>query len=184
MAEELSRQSLIELLIRLGSDADEDVLKAGREIHGQVSSAELDWDDLLVPEGGYDDDDEWEDDEDDDLEDETDDVADETDGPEDETDEKNDDDHEDDDEEVGDAGDDEDDEDDEPKVDDDDDLAELSADDKQEALGLIDKLMARDVSAATKEELQDYKSDIEEDEFGQMDLRYLRAMSQRLGKDG
>ena len=61
------------------------------------------------------------------------------------------------------------------------DLSPLSEEEKAEALGLIDKLMDN-VSADTREELKDYKTDIAEGEFEQMDLKYLRAMQERLGK--
>ncbi|MDA0239051.1 MAG: hypothetical protein O3A84_03355 [Proteobacteria bacterium] len=65
--------------------------------------------------------------------------------------------------------------------DDDSDLSPLTEEEKAEALGLIDKLMDN-VSADTREELKDYKTDIAEGEFEQMDLKYLRAMQERLGK--
>lgn len=52
-----------------------------------------------------------------------------------------------------------------------------------EALALIDKLMARPgISDDFRTELQDYKVDIAEAEFGAADLRYLQAVYKRLVK--
>jgi len=39
-----------------------------------------------------------------------------------------------------------------------------------------------DISKGTKEELMEYKQDIDDGEFAQMDLRYLRALHNRLAK--
>lgn len=47
---------------------------------------------------------------------------------------------------------------------------------------LIEKLLAEhDLSPATRSELKDYRTDIDEGEFTEMDARYLRALSARLG---
>ncbi len=52
-----------------------------------------------------------------------------------------------------------------------------------ESLALIDKLLARsDISAELRAELEDYKTDIAENEFVEADRRYLRAVHQRLSK--
>lgn len=52
---------------------------------------------------------------------------------------------------------------------------------KDEALALIAKLLAKKgISEALREELEDYKTDIGEGEFGQGDLNYLQAVSSRL----
>lgn len=52
-----------------------------------------------------------------------------------------------------------------------------------EALRIIEKLLAgANVSDGLREELEGYKSDIEEGEFTAGDLRYLKALSARLGK--
>jgi len=48
MAEPLDRDDVIRLLDKLGSDQDEDVLEAARELHAQVNAAALDWDELLI----------------------------------------------------------------------------------------------------------------------------------------
>ncbi len=82
-------------------------------------------------------------------------------------------------------GDDDDDDDDDYADDDDDDDYEgptpidpASAD---EDLALIEQLQAADVSDETREELEDYKVDIEEGDFTDADRRYLRALAKRLG---
>ncbi len=56
----------------------------------------------------------------------------------------------------------------------------LSESEKAEALTLIDKLLEKGVSADTKEELEDYKTDIADGEFFSNDLRYLKALYKRL----
>ena len=48
MAEPLDREDVIRLLDQLGSDQDEDVLEAARELHAQINAADLDWDELLI----------------------------------------------------------------------------------------------------------------------------------------
>lgn len=49
MAEPLDRDSVIRLLDQLGSDQDVEVLAAARNLHAQISAAELRWDELLMP---------------------------------------------------------------------------------------------------------------------------------------
>ncbi len=63
------RESVIELLEKLGDPDDSQSLAAARELHGFVSGSGLSWDDLLVPDGeaaatpqSYDDDDDDDDD--------------------------------------------------------------------------------------------------------------------------
>ena len=52
-----------------------------------------------------------------------------------------------------------------------------------DSLALIEKLLAKsDISDDLREELEGYKTDIEEGEFTAGDRRYLRALSQRLSK--
>ncbi len=52
-----------------------------------------------------------------------------------------------------------------------------------DSLALIGKLLARsDISAELRAELEDYKTDIAENEFVEADRRYLRAIHQRLSK--
>lgn len=155
MLANLDRAQFIELLRTLGEEEDEAVLTAARDIHAKMTVAGVDWDDLLVPEHPdepEEDDEDYEDDADADLDDD-----------EDEQDDDLDDDYEDD----------EDDEEDE-------DERALTGEEKAEALSLITRLLDKGVSADTKEELEEYKQDIDEGEFAAMDLRYLRALHQRL----
>lgn len=49
MTERLERGDVIRLLEKLGSDEDEEVLAAAREVHDRVSAAGTTWEDLLVP---------------------------------------------------------------------------------------------------------------------------------------
>ena len=49
MTEPLERDAVIGLLKRLGSDQDEDVLEAARQVHAQITAAGMTWEDLLVP---------------------------------------------------------------------------------------------------------------------------------------
>ena len=49
MTEPLDRDNVIELLKRLGSDQDEAVLEAARQVHAQITVAGMTWEDLLVP---------------------------------------------------------------------------------------------------------------------------------------
>ena len=49
MLANLDRHKFIELLGKLGSEKDEDALSAARDLHAQVTVAQLSWDDLLEP---------------------------------------------------------------------------------------------------------------------------------------
>jgi hypothetical protein len=49
MTEPLPRDEVIELLNRLGSDRDEEVLEAAREVHARITAAGASWEELLVP---------------------------------------------------------------------------------------------------------------------------------------
>lgn len=49
MTEPLKRDNVIELLKRLGSDQNEVVLEAARQVHAQITVAGMTWEDLLVP---------------------------------------------------------------------------------------------------------------------------------------
>ena len=149
MLASLDREKFIELLNKLGSEGDEEALSAARDLHAQVTVAQLSWDDLLVP--------------------------DEVDTPmvmDDTVDHESD--HLDADEADEDQGDD--------IVFDEDDDRDLTDEEKSEALALIDKISTLEISAGTKEELTEYKQDIEDGDFAQMDLRYLRALHGRLAK--
>lgn len=48
MREPLERNQVIELLDKLGSEQDEDVLAAARMLHGQIIESGMGWEDLLV----------------------------------------------------------------------------------------------------------------------------------------
>ena len=52
MTDGLDRTALVELLGKLGSEKDEDVLQAARDIHGMVETSGANWNDLLVSENG------------------------------------------------------------------------------------------------------------------------------------
>ena len=56
----------------------------------------------------------------------------------------------------------------------------LNDEEKREAESLIGAIRGMKVSAATKKELDEYVEDIKEGEFELMDLRYLRALKERL----
>ncbi len=55
MTEPLERDNVIELLKRLGSDQDEAVLEAARQVHAHITVAGMTWEDLLVPDVADDD---------------------------------------------------------------------------------------------------------------------------------
>ena len=153
MLANLDREKFIELLGKLGSERDEDALSAARDLHAQLIVAQLSWDDLLVP-------DQVEapvarDDAGDDKGDYEGDLVD-----------------------AADADDDKD----EDNLFDEDDEKDLTDEEKSEALSLIDKISALEISKGTKEELREYKQDIDDGDFAQMDLRYLRALHGRLAK--
>ena len=149
MLANLDRQKFIEMLGKLGSEKDEDALSAARDLHAQLTVAQLSWDDLLVPDqanvpvaasvGG---------------------------------DESGDDDGD----YEGDLPDSDD------SDDEDDDERDLTDEEKSEAVSLIDKISTLEISKDTKEEIAGYKQDIDDGDFAQMDLRYLRAFYTRLVK--
>jgi type II secretory pathway component PulK len=56
MTEPLERDAVIGLLNRLGSDQDEEVLDAARQVHAQITAADMTWEELLVPDEVADDD--------------------------------------------------------------------------------------------------------------------------------
>ena len=135
MTEALNRDDVIRLLNGLGSERDEDVLEAARQVHARVAAAGATWEELLVPVATADEAENAEPAEDEDLVDAS------VEPPADKA--------------AGDA----------------------------ESLRLIDSLLAKtDISPDLREELEGYKSDIAEGEFGEGDRRYLRAMSERLSK--
>jgi len=163
----MDRDSFIGLLERLGSPDDAEALGAAREIDQRMKEAGLSWHDLLVPPppppgvNTYD-------------------------APDDDDDEDGDaprsarDDEDDDGPLLGPDGDGEGDEEDEAP-------RRKAADPERwkEERALIEKLLAEhDLSAATRSELKDYRADIDEGDFAEMDARYLRALAARLGAGG
>ena len=48
MSEPLERNQVIELLDKLGSEQDQDVLSAARLLHSQIADSGMSWEDLLV----------------------------------------------------------------------------------------------------------------------------------------
>ena len=188
MTEPLSRDAVIELLNSLGSDRDEDVLAAAREVHARIVAVGMTWEDLLVPDGSAADADAEDGvsdapDDDDDIDDDIDD----TDDDDDDTDDADDIDDDIDDAAADDADDDADDIDDDddteaPDLEDEDSRPTAKAGAKHlESIALIDKLLAKShISTDLREELKGYKADIAAGEFEDRDRRYISAISARL----
>jgi cobalamin biosynthesis protein CobT len=172
MTEPLVRDDIIELLNSLGSEEDEAVLEAARQVHAKVTAAEITWEALLVPEGGGDSapdemeaDAEEEEEEEEEAEEE---EAEEEEDEEDEEDEDEDEDEEEADEEEAEE---------EGTVE----LPESASEKDAEAMELIEKLLAKPkISDDFREELTGYKTDIVEGEFNDADHRYIRAVAKRL----
>ena len=164
MLSNLSREDFIELLNKLGMDDDDDVLTAARDLHARITVAGIAWDDLLVPEEDPDAEPEDEDEYEDDDEDADEDGEEEEVSEDDEVDEEDEDADEGDDEADG----------------DDDGEAALSDEQKKEAEDLIAAISGLNISAATKEDMKEYKQDLADGEFDVMDLNYLRALRGRL----
>ncbi len=183
MAGDLDRDGIIGLLESLGSERDEDVLEAAREIHAQVTAAGVPWDALLAPDaaaadeapGGT-------------AEEEDEDAAGREEADEDAAESAEAD------EEAAESA--EADEEAATKKEadgedarfaeaDGEDAAPAPARDRgnKESLALIARLLAKsDISKDMRAELQGYKEDIAEGEFEDMDRKYLRALHARLTK--
>ena len=160
----LDRDHFVELLNKLSSRNDEEVLTAAREIVEQLSSAGLGWNDILLPQDA---DDDADDDAADDAEGEAEDGA----GLEADHDADWDGDADPDatDAEEGELGDE--DPEDPP-------LAETRDDEAR-----IERLLSKyELSEQTREDLADLKEDIADGEFTESDRRYLQALEQRLSK--
>ena len=186
MTEPPRRDDVIELLNRLGSDRDEDVLEAAREVHARITAAGMTWEDLLVPDGAA---------ADADAEDSESDAPDDADDDADESYEDDDDDDDDtedddiDDDDTGDTGDDDtgdtDDGDTESPDPEDETTRPTGKAGKKHAdsMALIDELLAKsNISADMREELEGYKTDIAAGEFETRDRHYLSAVHKRLSK--
>ena len=156
---ELNRERIIELLDRLGSEDEADVVEAARTLHKEVTEAGLGWDALLTPENyqepAYDDAEEDEDEE----------------------------------EEEGEGDEDEDEDEDQSEDEPDTEVDPEAFTDKvsdardAESLALIERMLARrQLAEATREELGGYKEDIAEGEFNEADRKYVRALHARISK--
>ena len=184
MAGDLERDRIIGLLESLGSERDEDVVEAAREIHAQVTAAGIPWDVLLAPDTAA------EDEAPDaaaEEEDEAPDAAAKDEAPGGTVEEED---------EAPDAAAAEEGEDaaEREEADGEDaQFAEADGEDaapapprdrgNKESLALIARLLAKsDISKDMREELQGYKEDIADGEFEDMDRKYLRALYARLGK--
>ncbi len=175
MAGNLDRDGIIGLLESLGSERDEDVVEAAREIHAQVTAAGVPWDVLLAPDTA--------------AEDEAPDAAAKDEAPGGTVEEED---------EAPDAaaeeGEEGEDAAEREEADGEDaQFAEADGEDaapapprdrgNKESLALIARLLAKsDISKDMREELQGYKEDIAEGEFEDMDRKYLRALHARLTK--
>ena len=158
MSDTLERDNVIDLLNRLGSEQDEDVLAAARALHSQITRAGMDWQDLLVgDEGAAPSAPDIDDDTDDEDEYDTDDTDDEDEYDTDDTD----------------------DEDDTPEP------ADNFTHDESKTPALINTLLAREGnSEAFREELEEYKSYLANGDFEPSDHRYIQALHARLSKTG
>ncbi len=162
MAEDLDRDGIIGLLESLGSERDEDVVEAAREIHARVTAAGVTWDALLAPDAA--------------AEDEAPGGTAEDEAPGGTAEEE--------DEDAA-EGVEADGEDAAEGVEESEDAAPAPARDRgnKASLALIARLLAKsDISKDMREELQGYKEDIAEGEFEDMDRKYLRALHVRLTK--
>ena len=182
MTEPLVRDDIIQLLNSLGSEEDEAVLEAARQVHAKVTAAEIAWEALLVPEGGGDSaPDEMEGDAEDDdeleLNPEEEEEAEEEEEEEAEEEEEEEEAEEEEEEEEAEEEKDEEEAEEEETVE----LPESATKKDAEAMALIEKLLAKSkISDDFREELTGYKTDIAEGEFNGADHRYIRAVAKRL----
>jgi hypothetical protein len=167
MDQKLERETVIELLGRLGDENDDTVLATARSLHAVIQGANVNWNDLLVPDGSVDTG-SYEDEE---VEDGN--VVSAS--------------YEDEDEEVEDGNvvsasyEDEDEDEDEDEEVEDDEFVQSPVTDSSESMALINKMLnASNVSDALREELQGYKEDISENEFTTSDAAYLKVLAERL----
>lgn len=170
MTELLDRDELIGLLNRLGSEDDEEALRAARQAHAQIAAAGASWADLLVPDNPA------QESAQESAEEPTEESAEEP--TEEPTEEPV--------EEPADESD-ESEETDEPATEadeaDEDEPPGQATEKNAESLALIGELLARkDISAELRAELAGYKTDIAEGDFLEADRKYLRAVRQRLKK--
>ena len=166
---DLNRERIIELLDRLGSEDDADVVKAARTLHKEITAAGFGWDALLTPEKvdepAFPDEEEEEEQE----------------GEEEEEEEYEDEDEREDvDEGEAEA---KAEPDTETEIDAEAPAGKVHDSRDAESLALIEKLLARGrLGEATRVELNGYKEDIAEGEFDEADRKYVRALHARLSK--
>ena len=150
MDQKLERETVIELLGRLGDENDDTVLATARSLHAAIQGANVNWNDLLVPDGSVDTG-SYEDEE---VEDGN--VVSAS--------------YEDEDE----------DEDEDEEVEDDEFVQSPVTDSSESMALINKMLNASNVSDALREELQGYKEDISENEFTTSDAAYLKVLAERL----
>ena len=150
MDQKLERETVIELLGRLGDENDDTVLATARSLHAVIQGANVNWNDLLVPDGSVDTG-SYEDEE---VEDGN--VVSAS--------------YEDEDE----------DEDEDEEVEDDEFVQSPVTDSSESMALINKMLNASNVSDALREELQGYKEDIRENEFTTSDAAYLKVLAERL----
>jgi hypothetical protein len=161
MRTDLERGDFLTLLEKLKSEEDDEVLGVVRDINAKMTVAGVSWDDLLISQ------DETQEDSADETQE---DSADET--QEDSADETQEDSADDDKDEDGQKS--------GRENVSDDNFEPLNDEERQEAENLINAIKGMKVSEATKQEIDEYRDDLREGEFEQMDLRYLRALKARL----
>ena len=166
MTEDMDRDTFMKICDRMMADDDAEALGAAREIREKLVAAGLTWDDVLAPQDLGEDavvEDEVVEEEGD--EEEADDDFADADEIVDDVEEDNDEDEEV--EEEAEA---------EESVD-----AKGDAGVNAEALATINRLLAQsDISASLREELDDYKIDIEDGEFDAGDRKYIKSLAARL----
>ena len=147
------RESVIELLEKLGEPDDSEALSAARKLHEQIAGSGLTWDELLVPDTDAAAETEPDDSDDADEEDEGEESEESEEGEEGEEDTAA------------------------PEVDDE----VVPTGDAADDIKLIDRLLERKgISANLREELDGYKEDIKEGDFTTGDRQYLNALRKRL----
>jgi hypothetical protein len=159
VTEDMDRDIFMKICDRMMVDDDAEALGAAREIRAKLIAAGLTWDDILAPQDGpaaVEEEEEEEAEEEAEEDDVVDDAG------------EIDDDVEEEDEEV-------------------EELVADSVNSKQEpstnaeALATIKRLLERsDISASLREELEEYKIDINEGEFDAGDRKYIQALATRL----
>ncbi len=154
MSDTLERDNVIDLLERLGSEQDEEVLAAARALHSQITRAGMGWRDLLVGDEG---------------------TAPSAPDIDDNTDDEDDTGDTDDEDDTGDT----DDEDDTPEP-----AVNFTRDESKTPALIDKLLAREGNSEAFREELEEYKSDLANGDFEPSDHRYIQALHARVSKTG